>query len=493
MVDLPEASVIVAGLDNWHYDQNQIPLIQEPRLVEKLKRIVGVPTLTFRTPPLASDRAFGFRPDITVWRFPEWFIVQETQITKQGFRRRRLVHLNSLDGGKYRDSGGKKLSVVPVRFVRACKKGHVGDIDWKAFVHGTSAPCPRDLWMEERGTTGDLDEIWIVCDCGAQRAMSQAARMDLKALGSCNGLRPWLGPGTKEACGEPNRLLIRSASNAYFPQLMSVISIPDLQSAVDEVVKSAWDAGLSIVDSPEKLTMVRQIPNLAVKLQGLEDAAILAAIARVRQGGSGADRPVKEVEFEALSDAKNELGSDVPDGDFYARTLPAATWNAPWMNAIERVVLVHRLREVVAQVGFTRFEAAGPDIQGDLSLDVKRAPLALDSSWLPAVENRGEGIFLQLQAASVNAWLQRPAVQQRGIQLADGFQRWKAEHEGSSREFPGLPYYMLHSLAHLLLTAISLECGYPASSIRERIFAAPDAYGILIYTGSTRKERWVVW
>lgn len=488
MVDLPEASVIVAGLDNWHYDQNQIPLIQEPRLVEKLKRIVGLPTLTLRPPPPASDRGFGFRPNITVWRFPEWFIVQETQVTKQGFRRRRLVHLNSLDGGKYRDADGKKLSVVPVRFVRACKKGHVGDIDWKAFVHGTSAPCPRDLWMEERGTTGDLDEIWIVCDCGAQRAMSQAARMDLRALGSCNGLRPWLGPGTKEACGEPNRLLIRSASNAYFPQLMSVISIPDLQSAVDEVVKSAWDAGLSIVDSPEKLAMVRQIPNLAVKLQGLEDSAILASIARVRQGASGADRPVKEVEFEALSEAKDELGSDVPDGDFYARALPAAVWNAPWMSAVERVVLVHRLREVVAQVGFTRFEAAGPDIQGDLSLDVKRAPLALDSSWLPAVENRGEGIFLQLRADSVNAWLQRPAVQQRGIQLADGFQRWKAEHEGSSREFPGLPYYMLHSLAHLLLTAISLECGYPASSLRERIFAAPDAYGILIYTGSSDAE-----
>ncbi len=43
-------------------------------------------------------------------------------------------------------------------------------------------------------------------------------------------------------------------------------------------------------------------------------------------------------------------------------------------------------------------------------------------------------------------------------------------------------------LAHLLLTAISLECGYPASSLRERIFAAPDCYGILIYTGSSDAE-----
>ena len=77
--------------------------------------------------------------------------------------------------------------VVPVRFVRACKKGHVGDIDWIAFVHGTERGCIRDLWMEERGTSGDLDEIWIVCECGAERAMSQAARMDLRALGYVMG------------------------------------------------------------------------------------------------------------------------------------------------------------------------------------------------------------------------------------------------------------------------------------------------------------------
>ncbi len=39
-------------------------------------------------------------------------------------------------------------------------------------------------------------------------------------------------------------------------------------------------------------------------------------------------------------------------------------------------------------------------------------------------------------------------------------------------EFPGVRFYLLHSLAHLLLTAISLECGYAASAIREYLPAA---------------------
>ena len=57
--------------------------------------------------------------------------------------------------------------------------------------------------------------------------MAHAAVLGNHALGSCDGSRPWLGAFTRETCGEPSRLLIRSASNAYFPQLMSVISLPE--------------------------------------------------------------------------------------------------------------------------------------------------------------------------------------------------------------------------------------------------------------------------
>ena len=55
---------------------------------------------------------------------------------------------------------------------------------------------------------------------------------------------------------------------------------------------------------------------------------------------------------------------------------------------------MHRLREVIAQVGFTRFESAVPDVNGELALDVERAALSLNQQWLPAVENRGEGVFI---------------------------------------------------------------------------------------------------
>jgi Domain of unknown function (DUF1998) len=71
------------------------------------------------------------------------------------------------------------------------------------------------------------------------------------------------------------------------------------------------------------------------------------------------------------------------------------------------------------------------------------------------------------------------------MQLKRGFDAWKAEHHGSNRDFRP-EYIMLHSFAHLLITSVALECGYPASSIRERIYALPAVgYGVLIYTGSS--------
>ena len=188
------------------------------------------------------------------------------------------------------------------------------------------------------------------------------------------------------------------------------------------------------------------------------------AIRRIRSGEVAEDRPVKEAEYDVLAQAKQEVGADVPDGDFFARALRPDRWSAPWMQAVERVALVHRLREVVAQVGFTRFEAAGPDIQGELDMAVQRAPLALDISWLPAVENRGEGVFLQFRKDAIEAWLTQGPVVQRDAVLQAGFRRWLEEHEGSTRQYPGLPYFMLHSLSHLVLTAISLECGYPIAT-----------------------------
>lgn len=510
MMDQPEGSVIIGGLDHWHYQSGPLPIVDEPRLLAKLRARLERDDLTLRTPPPSTDDPTAGKPGITVFKFPRCFLVQkpEARLDAQGKAlpeskgtRRQIVPQSQLTNGKFSE-GGLKHEVVPLRFVRACEHGHLGDIDWPAFVHGGSGACGAPIYLEEKSTTGALVDVEVSCSgCGSRRSLAQAAVKGSKALGRCDGRRPWLGSYTQEACTCHSRLLIRSASNAYFSQTISVISIPDKKSPVDEIVQQLWDSGLSVVaTNPANLAVVRLIPNVAARLAGISDAEVLAGVKRVAAGvAQFVERPVKEVEYEAFAEALEELGADQPDGDFFARNLAKEHWNAAWMQGITNVVLVHRLREVIAQVAFTRFESLGADINGELpdeeiSLKVQPAAIAREANWLPAIENRGEGVFLVFDADKVEAWALKPEVLARAQLLQTGFNEWMKGHPGSKRAFPGAAYYMLHTFAHLVMTAISLDCGYPASSLRERIYAleAPPGgrrrYGVLIYTGSSDAE-----
>lgn len=503
MIDLPDSAVIVGGLEFWNYDAKELkPKIEEPRLLASIRqhfeRMEWSPPQYLFRPPVERDFGHGFSPHIVGWEFPEWFMVQKSEPTVGQVKRRRMVPKALLEKkAKFRDDSGKFLSVVPIRFVRACNRGHCDDIDWRAFVHGgEESQCMQPLYIEERGSSGTLADTWIVCGCGVERSMSQAAKRDFDSLGPCSGRRPWLGAASNERCGLPSRLLIRSASNAYFPQLLSVISIPDSGSELATLIGKLWEKGLKGVAAEGGVTLsqVRQfIPDIGAALEPFSDEEVTKAIA-VFQGAADSDsvRPVKSVELEALTRAEEETGFDEPDGDFFARELDPAQWKtgAPWMKGIRRIVLVHRLREVVAQLAFTRFESITPSLSGEydeLALQVEPAVLSRNENWLPATENRGEGIFLQFDSEEIQSWAGRERTKGRAALLESGFHE-KFSKGDNVREFHGAPFYMVHSFSHLLINQISLECGYPSSSLRERIYAENGVFGILIYTGSPDAE-----
>jgi hypothetical protein len=484
LIDLPKHSAIVAGLDSWP-NTSLLEEIVEPRLTQKIQIMTRVTMPRLYAPPPDSNDPSERSVGIGAWRFPEWFVVQEERQAGEHERSRRLVHRKNLDG-KGRFDG---RSVIATRFVRACPRGHVDDVDWYAFVHGAGDPCRRQLWLDERGTTGDLADLVVRCECDKSRNFYEATQLELNPLGTCRGARPWLGKNQPEECVLPSRLLIRTASNAYFPQVVNVLSMPDRGTAVEKAVREVWDV-LQAVDSLETLLVFKRLPRVTEAIASYSDEEVLNAIREAKRG-STSERPVKQVELDALLAAPEGFGDDVPiDPDFHARRLPERIWrHAEFSDGIESVIQLHRLREVLALVGFTRLEAVTPDINGEYETDVERAQIAIEPQWFPAVENRGEGVFVQLRTDAVKAWLVRPAVAIRLNDLAAGHQRWMKDRK-IQRPFPGGPYVLLHTLSHLLIQSLSMRCGYPASSIRERIYADSEGerYGVLLYTGSPDAE-----
>ena len=505
MLDLPDKSVIVGGLDFWTYPSGDPQMIQEPRLAAKIGRQLGRP-VKLRLPPSAPKGPDG-RPTcgIPAYEFPRWFIAQESRVesrdsTEAGYTKRRLLSLYQLSKGKWIDPDGESRDVVPVRFVAVCPNGHVADIDWKWFIHRGDRTCAGELHLEERGTSGHLSEVVAACSCGKRRRLSEAYAKERAALGKCFGNRPWLGADSQEDCDQTPRLLVRTASNAYFPQVLSAISIPNRYTDRDEHVRPHAERLGAKVDKPEMLEAMLEMLPSDDPIRSLSVGEVQASLRRIASGAPPVLPSVKAAEFEALSESGERLGDDKPGSQFFARVWPKARWSDPIMAGIRRVLLVERLCEVSALLGFTRLEPISPRIDGDPgddgSLQVKRAAIALDRDWVPAIENRGEGVFLEFDASIIASWLAEQSVADRVDELVRGFERWREDHPGTSRSFAGGPYVMLHTFSHLLLTAMSLDCGYPASSLRERIYALPGEggnvatgrYGVLIYTGSSDAE-----
>ena len=74
MMDLPDHSVLVGGLDHWSGDRDEIV---EPRLLDKLMSALELSELKMYAPP--ADHGDPTRPPngIVAWQFPEWFVTQD--------------------------------------------------------------------------------------------------------------------------------------------------------------------------------------------------------------------------------------------------------------------------------------------------------------------------------------------------------------------------------------------------------------------------------
>ena len=60
-----------------------------------------------------------------------------------------------------------------------------------------------------------------------------------------------------------------------------------------------------------------------------------------------------------------------------------------------------------------RFDYISPDIDGEFDLNLRPAKLGINTNWIPAIENKGEGLFLQFSKDAVDQWKQRTAVKEQ--------------------------------------------------------------------------------
>lgn len=503
MVDLVDRAVVIGGLEHWGYSSQTIDAsLDEPRLREailpRLQQIEPGLDLAeqdyFRRAPKCDGQNPRLGEGVRALEFPRWFVCQGC---------RRLARARDLFEAKKQRYGhvcesGHWNSAVPVRFVGACESGHLSDYDWVYFAHSDQKKCDRPELYFEEGATGDASGIIISCaNCKASKALSQADTVPMR----CDGERPWLGGRQVEVegCSKPLKLLVRTATNAYFSQVMSALRLPEPEpDALSErlQVPDVWKL-VRKVSSTEQLQMLVELQDLvASTVENESPEKVLEAIGKLRDVAvTGPSQPLRSAEYERFVTAPDEQVGLLtrPGAQFDAYRIPDHRAALP--AGVSRLVIVPELREVRVQLSFSRFDPISSNLQGEYDFDAARvtpAPLTLatgNQKWLPAAEVRGEGVFFELDSERLHAWERSEAVQERATKLVAGFRA-----ENGDGDFPGVRFYLLHSLAHLLMTSISLECGYAASAIRERIYCDPSTNeqeamaGILLSTGTTGSE-----
>ena len=505
MLDLPEHAVVVSGLQGWRYGSGWTPL-EEDRLVPLLRQQLGDKLSQsfsgLRQPPIFDEeKRDKWAPGIDVSIFPTWFIVDDdggdTDATSaRTEKRRRLVELHDLSATKANKlsykGDGKRREVNPIRFVAACAGGHLQDIDWRFLTHRSGdRTCRKPLYWVERGVSSDPGDISIRCTCGA--SISLADLYKPKFLGDCKCRSPWLPrPAVEETCTKDLKLLPRSATNTYFPKIVTVISLTKSESRVLQAIQENRTTLDGIKALSNFLTVLRAIPTLKDAFAEFSDGEIIRAMEADEGQTSSSSADPRVAEFDLLASGKAIIG-DAKAGSFlFAETLDrdALRMELPWRDLLKGIVKVHRLREVTCLYGFTRLEPPPTSAESEMDeikLAVDGADLAREVEWLPALEQFGEGVFLHFSSQALATWAAKPEVVARAELLKIGeirdAQRFKREPMHL-----GIVYWALHSLSHAFMSEIALECGYPLSSLKERIYAGTKGqagrFGILIYTST---------
>lgn len=496
LIDLPSLSVMVGGLDRW--DTSRQAVVTEDRLLGAARTRLGPQVEALRALPVepqTSNNPYDewARIGVPVTVFPRWlrctacnrlFPVASGALkldhNPHRIDRTRYTHPNC-------DRARKPPPAVPARFVAGCSNGHLDDFPWVRFAHDGVPVCANPiLRVNDIGSGGRATDLQVAClSCGARSTLAKAFGPAAEGvMPQCRGRHPHLGLAS-EPCPEQLRTLVLGASNLWFNASISVLSLPVGGGSLAQLVYDNW-ATLEKMPVREVLTYALSSDRtLQASFAGHDLDEIWDAVEARRAGGrTPQDSDVLGPEWAALT--AGSQGQASPHFEAEPITAPG-----DHNGRLAGVTLAHRLRVVTALCGFTRISAGEPgDGRGVARIETKGAP-----TWVPVVENRGEGIFVRLDESAVQAWEANAYDNALFVALRRAHRDWRqARSLDPGQGWPGERYVLLHSLAHALINELAIECGYSSASISERIYSrrpdegpAPMA-GILLYTSAPDAE-----
>lgn len=323
------------------------------------------------------------------------------------------------------------------------------------------------------------------------------------------------------------RTMQRGAGNIIFPIVYSGILLPqetyeqqcppDIQQILDGNMIALKDNIPDIYEGYSNdqwrdffLEVVLKKPNHQLNNLAFNSIQVNSFI-RNYFGENTADQFINKATLLRRQEFKAFTGNYLFDNKiwFKKKNVPGQQYNTRLgvPDLLDDVILLEKLSALKVYKGFTRVKplmkeelafANSDDNLGDGILEFQRIQDArkdpLHTRELPAVEVRGEGIFLRFNNNKLNSWAsQYPNSRLNSIN--DNLSQVNLDF-GQEHQLINKRYLFLHTFSHILLKELAEDCGYSLSSLSEIIYCSADTEidsndemnGILIYTTSSDSE-----
>ena len=505
----PDSLMVVQDVRTWDRPGTD-PLDREIRYVDRVRSALGIER-ALCAPPRAVERdgtVIGWVPAL---RFPTWMRCLNPKcglLHHAPWRNRRAgddgprpteTRSASAGGAAECSHCGRKLEQTP--WVLVHEDGYLADVPWHFLAHRDARnpeqrQCRPDwtqpyLKLEETGT----GRIVRCTRCGSNAGLPSGALPRIP-FPPRTWQQPWIREPPAQAPEAPALLVEINDVRVHSASTRTALVIPPesriRRGTVTDRLYSSTRSQRDIRNARNPQARKGAVRRLAREYR-CTDKEIEDAVREIDDGWPLHGRTftagdLLADEYRALIEEIPDLGEDedfvtehhTHDWKELGRTLDAGTARRA-VNAVSHLAAVNRLKEIMVLKGFQR--AGGermtpPDATGE-------------SPWLPALELYGEGIFFTLDEALLQRWEGNRALQER----VDAFAKRYVQRAGQG--IPELdvevsPRFLLcHTLAHLMIRALDAEAGYPAASLKERIYCAtgkaPMA-GILIYVAVADEE-----
>jgi len=524
IIETRDGAILIEDFNKWPYFQNEEDFeecnyAEDKRFLNRLKiyfkdleKLIKVPINEFQKGKPKDKLAL-----ISAKYFPEWFYCHNChRFDKlENWKKHWNNNVDKDDKENFyppkcyhcyvRNRKGKKkfFELEQVRFILISSNGEVADIPWDKWAW---YKIQNKLKGKEK--IDEEDEITLANINLEGKELSFEYRTsdkldDLKGIGikvkengkeigyaTLSGLfnlqvkSQDIFPDRKNTEAE-FKVVIRSSNSVYYPNILHSIFIPFsnvLPKKYIGEIKKFSDKGKDAREIVEFLNISHDTEIDEKIVQKLIDNNF--SLEEFEQSKSENEYRYDEYKFITEKDNEDIEGKLIfskVNKDYYQDIL------------IKSVYKMSKIKITSVQTSYTRQEPISIESYLDDSEEEtkKKVPIikkftswkGKNTKYLPAVESYGEGVFFEFNDDVLNEWISNnPKIEERIEEIERNHRNLETNLNKDLIITP--KYVLIHTFSHLIIKELEYLCGYPSTSIQERIYIDNELKmnGVLIYT-----------